>query len=312
MLDLNQVYLFIEVVKAGSFAQAAQRLRLPANSVSRKIQQLETDLGSRLIHRSTRKLTLTAAGEAFFERCSAAVSELAQVGQESGEGNKLPAGLVRVTAPTDFFDVFRLEWIADFLARHPRVRLEFLLDDAKTDLIASSIDVAFRAGHLVEARHVAHKLTSTHFGLVASPSYVAARGTPSHPQALSAHDCIPQSNRSGPLTWELQGPDGPSSVEISGKFRANAARVVLRGALAGLGIALLPDSVTTPEIEAGRLVRILPGYRREGADLYAVYVSRRQIPLAVSAFVEFAGEKIRTTLSVPPRAPSRTVSALER
>src|SRR4051794_2009109 len=115
MLDLNQVFLFVEVVKAGSFAQAAQRLRMPANSVSRKIQQLETDLGSRLIHRSTRKLTLTAAGQAFFDRCASAVSELAQAGQDSVEGTKLPMGLVRVAAPTDFFDVFRLEWIADFL-----------------------------------------------------------------------------------------------------------------------------------------------------------------------------------------------------
>ncbi len=304
MLDLNEIYLFVEVVKAGSFAQTAQRLRMPANSVSRKIQQLETELGSRLIHRSTRKLTLTAAGQAFFERCASAVSELAQAGQESMEGNTLPAGLVRVAAPTDFFDVFRLEWIADFLARHPKVRLEFHLEDAKTDLIAASIDVAFRAGHLVEAKHVGHKLTSTHFALVASPSYLAARGTPTQPQALSTHDCIPQSNRSGPVTWHLQGPDGPTSIEISGKFRANAARVVLRAALAGLGIALLPDSVTTSEIEAGHLVRVLPQYRREGADLYAVYVSRRQIPLAVSAFVEFAGEKIRTTRSGARRAPS--------
>jgi DNA-binding transcriptional LysR family regulator len=253
MLDLNQVFLFCEVVKAGSFAQAAQRLRLPANSVSRKIQQLETDLGSRLIHRSTRKLTLTTAGQAFFERCASPVSELAQAGQES-------------------------------------------MDDAKTDLIAASIDVAFRAAHLVEARHIGHKLTSTHFGLVASPIYVSARGTPSHPQALSNHDCIPQSNLSGPVTWHLQGPDGPTSIEVSGRFRASAARVVLRAALAGLGIALLPDLVTTSEIEAGRLVRVLPKYRREGADLYAVYVSRRQVPLAVSAFAEFAGEKIRTTL----------------
>jgi DNA-binding transcriptional LysR family regulator len=305
MLDLNQVFLFCEVVRAGSFAQAAQRLGMPANTVSRKVQQLETDLGSRLIHRSTRKLTLTTAGQAFFERCASSVSDLAQAGQESMEGSRLPEGLVRIAAPTDFFDVFRLEWIAEFLAMHPKVRLDFVLDDAKTDLIAASIDVAFRAGHLVEGRHVGHKLTSTHFGLVASPAYVAARGTPSHPQALSSHDCIPQSNRSGPVTWRLQGTDGPTSIEVSGKFRANAARVVLQAALAGLGIALLPDSVTTAEIQAGRLVRVLPKYRREGADLYVVYVSRRQLPLAVSAFAEFAGEKIRATLSSARRRPSR-------
>jgi len=292
MLDLNQVFLFCEVVKAGSFAQAAQRLRMPANSVSRKIQQLETDLGSRLIHRSTRKLTLTTAGQAFFERCASPVADLAHAGQESLEGSKLPGGLVRVAAPTNFFDVFRLEWVADFLARHPEVRLEFVLDDAKTDLIAASIDVAFRAAHLVEARHIGRKLMSTHFGLVASPTYLSARGTPSHPDALANHDCIPQSNLSGLVSWHLHGPEGPTRIEVSGTFRANAASVVLRAALAGLGIALLPDSVTTSEIEAGRLARVLPGYRREGADLYAVYVSRRQIPPAVTAFAEFVGEKV--------------------
>jgi DNA-binding transcriptional LysR family regulator len=301
MLDLNQIFLFVEVVKAGSFAQAAQRLAIPANSLSRKIQRLESNLGCRLMHRSTRKLTLTAAGQAFFERCASSVSELAQAGEESVEGNKRPGGLVRVAAPTDFFDVFKLEWIADFLSTHPNVRMEFLLEDAKTDLIAASIDVAFRAGHLVDARHVGHKLTRTHFGLVASPSYLAARGKPTKPESLPTHDCIPQSNRSGPVTWHLQGPEGPRTIDVNGKFRANAATVVLRAAIAGLGIALLPDSVTTSEIAAGRLARVLPAYRREGADLYAVYVSRRQIPLAVSAFVEFAGEKIRGVLSAPRR-----------
>jgi DNA-binding transcriptional LysR family regulator len=242
MLDLNQVFLFCEVVKAGSFAQAAQRLRTPANSVSRKVQQLEAELGCRLMHRSTRKLTLTTAGRAFFERCAASVAELAQ------------------------------------------------------------------AGHLLEARHAAAKLTRTNFGLVASPTYVAARGMPPRPGALSEHDCIPQSNHTGPVTWHLQGPDGPTAIEVSGKFCVNAARVVLRAALAGVGIALLPDSVTTPEIEAGRLVRVLPDYRREGADLYAVYVSRRQIPLAVSAFAEFAREKIRTTLAGTRRRPGTGIA----
>lgn len=304
MLDLNQIFLFVEVVKAGSFAQAAQRLQLPANSVSRKIQRLEADLGCRLIHRSTRKLTLTTAGQAFFDRCASSVSELALAGQESLEGTKQPGGLVRVAAPTDFFDVFRLEWIADFLATHPKVRMEFVLDDAKTDLIAASIDVAFRAEHLVEATHVGHKLTRAYFGLVASPSYVAARGTPLNTQSLSAHDCIPQSNRSGPVIWHLQGPDGPTNVEVSGKFRANASTVVFRAAIAGLGIALLPDAVTASEIQAGRLVRVLPAYRREGADLYAVYPSRRQIPPAASAFVEFAGENIRAAVSGARTAPT--------
>jgi DNA-binding transcriptional LysR family regulator len=201
-----------------------------------------------------------------------------------------------VAAPTDFFDVFRLEWIADFLTAHPRLRMEFLLDDAKADLIAASIDVAFRAKHLVEAWHVGHKLLDSSFALVASPAYVTRRGMPASPAALGAHDCLVQSSHPGSVVWQLQGPDGPQAIEVTGRFRANASRVVLQAAVAGLGIALLPDSVTAPEIAAGELVRILPGYRRDGADLYAVYLSRHQIPQAVTDFVSFTTEKVRSTL----------------
>ncbi|HEY4341375.1 MAG TPA: LysR family transcriptional regulator [Steroidobacteraceae bacterium] len=294
VIDLNHTLLFVEVVRAGSFAQAGNRLGMPANSVSRKIRQLETQLGSRLIHRSTRKLSLTAAGRDFFDRCEPSVSTLVLACKEWSDGDPPTGSVIRVAAPTDFFDVFRLEWIADFLSTHPRLRMEFLLDDAKADLIAASIDVAFRAKHLVEAWHVGHKLIDSYFALVASPSYIASRGTPATPQALAAHDCLAQSSRPGPVTWQLQGPEGPHGIEVTGRFRANASRVVLQAALAGLGIALLPDSVTAPDIAAGHLVRVLPRYRRDGADLYAVYGSRHQIPQAVTDFVTFTGEKVHS------------------
>jgi DNA-binding transcriptional LysR family regulator len=299
-LDLNQIFQFVEVVRAGSFAQAARRLGMPANSLSRKVQRLEADLGSRLIHRSTRKLTLTTAGQTFFDRCAASAADLARAGQESIDGSRLPGGLVRVAAPADFFELFRLEWISEFLALYPQLRMEFLLDDAKADLIEASIDVAVRAGHLVDPNHVGHKLIGTHFELVASPAYLAARGTPATLRSLTAHDCLPVSNRSGPVVWHLEGRDGSSAIEVSGRFRANTARVVLRAAVAGLGVALLPELITAPDIAAGRLVKVLPRYRREGADLYAVCVSRRQIPRGVSAFIEFAAEKFHSVLAGAP------------
>jgi DNA-binding transcriptional LysR family regulator len=297
-LDLNQVFLFVEVVRAASFAAAARRLGMPANSVSRHIQQLEADVGSRLIHRSTRKLTLTAAGRTFFERCAAPVSELAQAGQASMDDHKLPGGLVRVAAPADFFDLFQIEWVAEFLAAHPRVRMEFVLDDAKTDLVGESIDLALRAAHLVDRNHVGHKLLSTYFGLVASPSYLAARGVPTSLESLHEHDCLPQSNRTGPVAWHLQGPGGASEIQVSSRFLANTARAVLRAAVAGLGIALLPHPVTAADVQAGRLSRVLPECLREGADLYAVCVSRRQIPRAVSAFIEFAAGKLASNVGL--------------
>jgi DNA-binding transcriptional LysR family regulator len=296
VIDLNHTLLFVEVVRAGSFAQAGQRLGMPANSVSRKIGQLESQLGGRLIHRSTRKLSLTAAGREFFARCEPSVATLVLAGKEWSDGETAAGSVIRVAAPTDFFDVFRLEWIAEFLSAHPRLRMEFLLDDAKADLIAASIDVAFRAKHLVEAWHVGHKLIDSYFALVASPAYVSRRGSPATPQALAAHDCLLQSSHPGAVIWQLQGPQGPHGIEVSGRFRANASRVVLQAAVAGLGIALLPDSVTAPDIASGQLVRVLPRYRRDGADLYAVYMSRHQIPQAVTDFVTFTAEKVRSAL----------------
>jgi DNA-binding transcriptional LysR family regulator len=297
-LDLNHVFLFVEVVRAGSFAAAARRLGRPANSVSRKIQELEAEVGSRLIHRSTRKLTLTAAGRTFFDRCAGPVSELAQAGQASLDDTRSAGGLVRVAAPADFFDLFQIDWVAEFLAAHPQVRMEFVLDDAKADLVGDGIDVALRAAHLVEDNLIGHKIIATQFDLVASPSYLATRGVPTTFASLGDHDCLPQSNRTGPVTWRMEGPDGPSEIQVSSRFRANTARAVLRAAVAGLGIALLPHPVTAAEIAAGRLLRVLADYRRGGADLYAVCVSRRHIPRAVSAFIEFAVDRLRVAMAV--------------
>jgi len=297
-LDLNHVHVFVEVVRANSFAAAARRLGMPANSVSRKIQELEAQVGSRLIHRSTRKLTLTAAGRTFFDRCAGPVSELAQAGQASVDETQLASGVIRVAAPADFFELFPIEWVAQFLDAHPRVRVEFVLDDAKADLIGEGIDVALRAAHYVDDNLIAQKIVATHFDLVASPAYLVARGTPATIGALGDHDCLPQSNRTGPVTWRLIGPDGDTEIEVSGRFRANTARAVLRAAVAGLGIALLPHPVTAPEMAAGRLVRVLPHYHRDGADFYAVCVSRRHIPRAVAAFIEFAVERLRAKMSL--------------
>jgi len=287
----------VEVVRANSFAAAARRLGMPANSVSRKIQELETQVGSRLIHRSTRKLTLTAAGRTFFDRCAGPVSELAQAGRASVDETQLPSGVIRVAAPAGFFDLFPIEWVAQFLHDHPRVRMEFVLDDAKADLVGEGIDVAFRGAQFVDDHLTGQKIVATQFELVASPAYLRAHGTPDTLAALADHDCLPQSNRAGPVTWRLIGSEGESEIQVSGRFRANTARAVLRAAVAGLGIALLPHLLTASEIAAGRLVQVLPQFRRDGADFYAVCVSRRHIPRAVSAFIEYAVGRLRESMS---------------
>ena len=301
MLDLNDIAMFVQVVRHGSFAGAARRLGLPPNTVSRRIQQLEAQLGTRLMQRSTRRLTLTSAGRAFHERCAGAVDGLVEAGQALITGSQQPSGLVRVAATADFFDFFPMEWVADFLAAHPLVRVDFVLSDARADLIAEQIDVAFRGGALPDSGYVGRKLLGARTdGMVASPAYIAARGAPATLQELAEHDCVTSPHPSGRTLWRLAGPGGAEEeVQVAGRFSGNTAQALRKAALAGLGIALLPPTMARLDLEAGRLVPVLPQYQRTGQGLSVLYPSRKHLPLAVSAFIGMMMEKLSAVEALP-------------
>lgn len=308
MFDLNDIAMFVQVVRCGSFAEAARRVGLPPNTVSRRIQQLETQLGTRLMQRSTRKLTLTSAGQAFHERCVGAVDGLLEAGQELLIGSQQPSGLVRVAAPADFFDFFPMEWVAEFLAAHPLVRLDFVLSDAKADLIAEQIDVAFRGGPLSDSGYVGRQLLGTHCdGMVASPTYIAARGTPGTLQDLAKHECVISAHPSGRATWRLAGPDGvEEEVQVAGRFSGNTALALRRATVAGLGIALLPPTMARLDVQAGLLVPVLPQYQRTSGGMIVLYPSRRHLPTAVSAFIGMVVEKLSAVEALPEHRSGQT------
>ena len=297
MLDLNEVRMFVQVVRARSFAEAARRLGVPPNTLSRRVRQLEAGLDTRLMQRSTRKLTLTAAGSAFFERCAPAVDGVLDAGKDLAGGSRTAGGTVRIAAPADFLDFFKIEWVVQFLALHPKVRLDFVLSDARADLIGEAIDVAFRGGAASDHPSIFRQLMSQSFYLVASSAYVQSRGHPRILQELSRHDCLTASGRAAPATWILRGPNGSEAVKVGGRFSANSARMLLKSCVAGLGVALLPNVLIAPHIRAGRLLRVLPQYRREGADLSVILPSSQQIPTAVSAFVDFATDKFQSMMT---------------
>ena len=292
MVDLNDVALFVQVVVAGSFAEAARRAGIPSNTASRRIQQLEEQLGLRLLHRSTRRLTLTDAGEAFYARCAEEVEALSAAAAELSEGGQVPSGKVRVAAAADFFNWFQIDWVNEFLETYPKVRLEFVLNDARADLVAEGIDVALRAGKVTEPTFVARRVGGNRACMVASPAYLAARGTPKSLDDLASHECLVVPSASGRTLWRLDGADGPTEVQVSGRFGANAAHVLLKASLAGFGITLLPEMMTAAHMRSGALVEVLPDHCVKGVDIYLVYLSRRQLPRAVSVFIEFAMAKI--------------------
>ena len=307
MLDLNEVRMFVQVVRARSFAEAARRLGVPPNTLSRRVRRLEAGLDTRLMQRSTRKLTLTAAGSAFFERCAPAVDGVLDAGKNLAGGSQIASGTVRIAAPADFLDFFEIEWVVQFLDQHPKVRLDFVLNDARADLIGEAIDVAFRGGSASDPQIVFRRLMTQSIQLVASPAYLKTHGKPATLQELDRHECLTASGQPGPVTWILQGPDGREEVKVGGRFRASSARVLVMSCLAGLGVALLPGVMIDAHVHAGRLVRVLPDYGREGADLNVILPSSQQIPTAVSAFVEYAADKLQSIIGqqAPKSAPKR-------
>src|SRR5450830_1575741 len=293
MIDLNDVAVFVHVVRAGSFAAAGRRLNIPSNTVSRRLQMLEEQLGVRLLHRSTRQLNLTAAGREFFERCAPGIEDIVQAGANLIDISNEAVGMLRVAAPADFFDNFSMEWIAEFMQRYPKVQLEFLLSDNTVDLIAEGIDLAFRAGQLPDSSLVARKLTDSHRGLLASPAYLDKHGMPASLEALAQHDCLAAANTAQSALWRLEGPSGVESIRVVPRLCINTAQGLLRATRAGLGIALLPVMVAAEDLRRGSLVSILPQYQRDLSAMYAVYPNRRQLSLAVSALIDFVAEKVK-------------------
>jgi DNA-binding transcriptional LysR family regulator len=304
MVDLNDVALFVQVVRAGSFAEAARRAGMPSNTASRRIQQLEEQLGLRLLHRSTRKLTLTDAGEALYARSAEQIEAVSEAAQELAEGSQVPAGKVRVAAPADFFHWFEPSWVHEFLLDHPKVRLDFVLSDRRADLVAEGIDVAIRAGEIHEPTLVARRVGSNRAFLAASPAYLAARGTPRSLDDLAVHDCLVLQSPAGRAVWHLDGPDGPADVEVRGRFQANSAFALLKASVAGMGIILLPDVVTRQPMHSGQLVQVLSDYGINGLELFLVYQSRKQLPRAASVFIDFIMARMTATGLVGTDTPA--------
>ncbi|WP_230166935.1 LysR family transcriptional regulator [Pseudomonas mediterranea] len=293
-MDLNDVALFVQVVRAGSFAEAGRRLGMPPSTVSRRVQLLEATLGTRLMQRTTRRLVLTDAGNNFYAESADQIDALLRVAGEVSNDSTQIAGRVRVAAPVDFFSWFPAQAIAQFIAEHPRVNLEFELNDARVDLLGEGIDVALRGGDR-DPSLFARKLGTSCQTLVASPGYLAAHGVPAQPGDLSAHHCITSPSHGGSrTTWRLGGVHNQATtVEVAGPFQANTSSAQLEGALAGLGIALLPAALSATHVEAGRLKEVLPDYTSGAIGVHFVYHSRRQLPRAVSAFIDFAANTIK-------------------
>jgi DNA-binding transcriptional LysR family regulator len=292
MVDLNDIVMFARVVEAGSFTAAARLLGMPKTTVSRRVAALEREVGVRLLQRTTRSLNLTDAGRLYYERSSLALRALDEANLQLSEARTEPSGTIRISSPVGFGGHFLTGMVFDFLALHPKTKVELRLTDDKLNLVESGIDLAFRTGILQDSTLIARKLGATHRVLCASPGYLARRGVPAVPADLVRHHCVIAGASTANASWVLDGPHGQETVTVSGRFAANEMQAVIAAAIAGYGIAQLPHGIVEAPITDGRLRRVLEGYTTPAGGLYVVYPSSRHLSPLVKAFIELAAGRI--------------------
>ncbi|HEX2572634.1 MAG TPA: LysR family transcriptional regulator [Polyangia bacterium] len=287
MEDLNRVAIFVRVAEAGSFTAASATLGLPKSSVSRSVLQLENELGVRLLQRTTRKLALTDAGRAYFERARAALADLEGATAAVAADGTEPRGTVRITAPVDAGTTLLADLVTRFVRQYPRVQVELSLTARRVDLVAEGFDLALRAGRLDDSTLVARRIGTTDVGLYAAPEYLDRRGRPGTIADLAEHDCVLFRAQGGRATWSLEGPQGEETVEVTGAIMADDLSFVLRAVLAGGGVGLMPIFLCAEPATRGELVRLLPSYAFHGAALHVVLPSAQHVPARVALFRDF-------------------------
>lgn len=299
-MDLNDIVVFTKVVETKSFTGAADALGLPKSTVSRKLAQLEERLGVRLVQRTTRKLALTEIGEAYYERCSRIVADIAAAEQLVTDMQSTPRGRLRVTASVDFSTRFLGEIVAEFLAQHPEINVELEATDRVVDLIEDGFDLAVRFGQMPESTLIARKLCSLHLILCASPAYLARRGTPRMVEELDEHDHVLFTPASRNQTWTLASGDGDTTYDFGrpARLATNNYGAVVDVARAGGGIALISEFMVTEEIKSGQLVRVLPDWQTRPTDVHAVYPARQNVPPRLTLFLDHLAK----SLNPPPWA----------
>ena len=292
------VHSLTVLATAGSFTAAAQRLGLSKAAMSQRVAELERAAGVPLVRRTTRSVRLTEAGEQLVEATRGAYDQIAQGFAGVRDLASAPRGVVRVTAPVALGRQQIVPRLADFLRAHPEVRVELELSDRLVPLAQEGFDLALRHTAAPPDTHVAWPLCETRSWLVATPGYLRRRGTPSHPNDLATHDCLPYLRPGETPTWTFAPDKGATrvAVPVRGPFSANNSEALREAAMGGLGIALLPDFSAQAALRAKRLVVVLPRWRPVGAfggHIYALRPYSPYVPRAVQAFVAFWREQLK-------------------
>lgn len=289
----DQMRVFAAVIDAGSFAAAADALRMSRPAVSRHVAELEARLGVRLIQRTTRRLSPTPEGQLFHGRVRDLLAGMDEAEAEASARTAEPSGLLRVNVPVTFGILHLAPLWPRFRSQHPQVSLDVTLSDRTVDLVEEGYDVAVRVSRLPDSSLVSRTLAGTRIVLCAAPAYLRRRGRPRAPQDLARHDLIAYSYWSSRDEWRFRGPGGEVAVKTEPVMRTNNGDTCRAAALAGQGIVLQPSFLVGPDLAEGRLVELMPGWQAGELGIHAVYPSRRHMLPKTRALVDFLAQALR-------------------
>lgn len=294
--------VFAAVADNGSFVGAAQSLGLSKPAVSRHVAELETRLGVRLLHRTTRRLSLTPEGSAFHVRCKALLADLESAEVEVTQRADRAIGVLKVNVPVSYGVRCLAPWWGRFMALHPQVQLDVTLSDRFVDLVEEGFDLAVRIGRLGDSSLVSRRLGTTRLVLCAAPSYLERHGTPSHPTELVGHHTIGYSLLSDGDQWRFDGPEGAVVVKVVPRLWSNSGDTCCAVARSGGGLVLKPCFLVADDLASGALQEVLPGWRAPELGIHAVYPSRRHLAPKVRLLVDFLADAL-----TDDRLPSKPV-----
>lgn len=283
----QEMQSFVAVVNAGSFVKAADVLDTSKAAVSRHVADLEQRLGARLLNRTTRKLSLTDDGQTFYHRCTEILAAVDEAESELTSRSTEASGLVRVSVPVTLGILYLAPLWGKFLAKHPKVALDVWLSDRAVDPVEEGYDLVIRIAKSPHPSLIGRQLASTRMVLCASPAYLKKRGAPQHPHELAQHDVISYSYWSSRDEWQFDGPEGQVRVKTRPRIHANSGDTCRAAALEHQGIILQPTFLVGEDLRGGRLKELMPQYRAVELGVYALYTSRKQLPLKLRHLIDF-------------------------
>ena len=289
MPDISRIEIFIEVAKRESFAAAAKAMGLTGPAVSKQVMALEEELGVKLLHRTTRSVTMTDEGSLYFERASLAIEELKDAAADVQDLKSAPRGPLRIGVPLSFGQTHLLPVLSGFARKYPEIAMDVSFDDRAVDIIAEGYDVVVRIGVLRDSSLIVRPLGECPIYAVASPKYLAQHGTPETPKDLKQHRLIAYAHHGTHVEWKYRDAFGKTGLfKGEGSFRANTAEMMLQAALDGVGIAFLPGFSAASYLKAGKLIAVLPKYKSHPTrDIAALMPPNRYRATKVKLFVDW-------------------------